>query len=729
MRNFTLTLPIVILITAQNSTVCAFEVSTHELLNQRAAEQSTKVGTYLRTHLGLDQGLAHPTVADKTILDLIGSGGILEDAGWFFNGRYYNHFHNPLKSWPAAGLHDSILGVNLTGESSILWAHRPAGTQQNRGNWSWFDVRNAFYGALTGTTPSARDGALADTFRGVGQLMHLVEDVSVPAHTRNDAHIRYNYEQWARDHQDSLDTNPVRPSLALDTAPAGLVPIAQLWDTDRYDGTGPLAGTDIGLAEYANANFLSNDTLFVDDPVDRRSFPFPSRANTEPWTDTVDGRRREYLRKTGPGEPVEHLATLSALDRYVRVFFPDFADHLAVGLDDRVYEDQAEKLVPRAVGYAMALLEYFFRVDLEATSTGPDTATITNRGPEPMDGTFELYYDATNGTRARVAGASWPLALAVGATSPDLTVTPPTDAAEPGRYTLVFRGRVGGEADAAGGRVVTLGQPNVLIVQDTLEVVARLPVEQATDSPEYRYCPDQDPDGQLVCIMAIEWREQSWEHVEQASGRFGASRAANAFVSISLCPTLSAGHFFINDVAIPVAADCHTWTPGMTADTPSRWRAEGLVAGRSVTPSSRIEIRLADGTRVRQNLVLGKATQHTSSRCSQWFVNDVDPVAPGEGRLEAWSAVQMGRGTVDVIEPDGTHLVFSTPFAVDGEYNVATETAPCGIPEPMPLLPYPPFPAAPTIQRVYSAEELAWLAGRSLSPQPYAISVVTRFEP
>jgi hypothetical protein len=30
----------------------------------------------------------------------------------------------------------------------------------------------------------------------VGQLMHLVEDASVPLHTRNDAHLIFNYETW-----------------------------------------------------------------------------------------------------------------------------------------------------------------------------------------------------------------------------------------------------------------------------------------------------------------------------------------------------------------------------------------------------------------------------------------------------------------------------------------------------------------------------------------------------
>ena len=41
------------------------------------------------------------------------------------------------------------------------------------------------------------------------------------------------------------------------------VPVARLWDTDRYDGTNPdvTLSTTIGLAEYTNANFFSDNTI------------------------------------------------------------------------------------------------------------------------------------------------------------------------------------------------------------------------------------------------------------------------------------------------------------------------------------------------------------------------------------------------------------------------------------------------------------------------------------
>ena len=57
------------------------------------------------------------------------------------------------------------------------------------GNYSWPDTRDYFYKALTATDDTIRSTSYANCFKEIGQVMHLVEDLSVPAHTRNDEHI------------------------------------------------------------------------------------------------------------------------------------------------------------------------------------------------------------------------------------------------------------------------------------------------------------------------------------------------------------------------------------------------------------------------------------------------------------------------------------------------------------------------------------------------------------
>lgn len=42
--------------------------------------------------------------------------------------------------------------------------------------------------ALTAPTPAERERGFADTFRALGQVVHLIVDAPVPEHVRNDPH-------------------------------------------------------------------------------------------------------------------------------------------------------------------------------------------------------------------------------------------------------------------------------------------------------------------------------------------------------------------------------------------------------------------------------------------------------------------------------------------------------------------------------------------------------------
>ncbi len=55
--------------------------------------------------------------------------------------------------------------------------------------WSWPKAREYYYTALTSSTKDEREEYFVYTFRALGQVMHLLADASVPAHTRNDIHV------------------------------------------------------------------------------------------------------------------------------------------------------------------------------------------------------------------------------------------------------------------------------------------------------------------------------------------------------------------------------------------------------------------------------------------------------------------------------------------------------------------------------------------------------------
>jgi hypothetical protein len=256
----------------------------------------------------------------------------------------------------------------------VLWGQDRG--QTIGGKHSWHDARASFFQALTATTNTARQKAYTETFQSLGQLVHLIQDAASPAHTRNDAHLccilgvgdRDELHVWAevaanRNQALALPSQQFDPSIltsALPPNPLAPVPIARILDTERYRQTGvPESGLDIGLAEYSNANFFSDDTVFSD-------LPFPAVSSVvlgDPELDPKTGEQRRYFKKVGDGELIDHVALPSALYE----FLPEPLSSRKKGLDDNVLQDYAMKLLPRAVGYSAGLIDYFFRNDIEIT--------------------------------------------------------------------------------------------------------------------------------------------------------------------------------------------------------------------------------------------------------------------------------------------------------------------------------------------------------------------------
>lgn len=341
----------------------SLQEETHKAINEYIADNSVNefsLNNYLLNSLGFKTGQkekiigrnAEGTDVELSVFEWLGYGGVQEDrpGEWYdylpvFGKptRSVNHFHNPLKEWKDAGLNDIF-----TGQSQVRWAQNP--NQDVGGKWSWLDAREYFYIALTGVDFSGNTQALEQsekeeyftkTFRAVGQLMHLVEDASVPEHTRNDAHVMPAYEAYVEKMRkkdlglwESWIGEPITFDKAILDKPindsAASVPIARIVDYDKYDGTNPSMTATlrdentenkkplaqlIGMSEFTNANFLSGDTMFTDylDSTHAHYAPYPKGSNAILWIDDTNNRR--YLKKTGDGETIKHLANTSMLWR------------------------------------------------------------------------------------------------------------------------------------------------------------------------------------------------------------------------------------------------------------------------------------------------------------------------------------------------------------------------------------------------------------------------------
>jgi len=201
-----------------------------------------------------------------------------------------------------------------------------------------------------------------------------------------------------------------------------------LFDRNAYNESGPIPQSgSLGLAEYSNANFLSQDTMWT--------YPHPNLEDTNYATidwlspeqvDAEDGKtdNRIYIKKV-VGEQIDHLA---AADYWSFEYWGLTEAVPAVfSLDEKCWKDYAAKLVPRAVGYSAALLDYFFRGKIEISSAqlgyNPtrrdiDSITllarnVTENSEEMQQGTVDLVLKYRNWneqeyhhTVTRIGGAS-----------------------------------------------------------------------------------------------------------------------------------------------------------------------------------------------------------------------------------------------------------------------------------------------------------------------------------
>jgi hypothetical protein len=159
-----------------------------------------------------------------------------------------------------------------------------------------------------------------------------------------------------------------------------------------------------------------------------------------------------YIKKERDGERIDHfLKTTYSGIRSSELLGNSEPVSKILQLDDRVYEDYARLLWPRAVGYSTSLLDYFFRGKLELDIfRDPDDPSIVrvegvNASTETLDGgTLELYVDNDDGDR-----------------SPATPLGPTTIVANPGerivsanfqvpqnteRFIAVYKGKLGNEA-------------------------------------------------------------------------------------------------------------------------------------------------------------------------------------------------------------------------------------------------------------------------------------------
>lgn len=391
--------------------VYAYEdTRTHPDLTKKAIKLDTcGIERFLKDYLGMPKGIDTLCGGNggRSVLDLVMQGATNEDAGWLWDTipvRAAHHFYNPLKD-EAGGLNDFYNAGypnlywawgELNGEPldncvltplSYPWYYASSSCNA----FSWRRTRELFYQALTSAHEEERNQKFIYCYEALGRVLHLLQDVSVPAHVRNDfkGHMvdvtpygtvarifaSDSFEKYLKDNE--TEVTEVDPSDVVIPDVAEFDRFKYFWDKEQYklpeldvNATIPSDGRlQCGLSEYVNANFFSECAMFPEPllETDSHFFPYPNRECVEP-VPTATEPTRLYLRKTQGGDSGYLLALAELWWRDMESYDSTagtFYHYLAASLDRDVYADYAARIIPRTIGYTAGLINYFFRGTLE----------------------------------------------------------------------------------------------------------------------------------------------------------------------------------------------------------------------------------------------------------------------------------------------------------------------------------------------------------------------------
>ncbi len=359
-------------------------------------------------------------------------------------------------------------------QSNVTWGTRfisPTDRGPATANpFDWDAARVSYLNALRLPTSADREAALALSFETLGHVLHLAQDLAVPAHVRNDfnAHLGFSIQRLAENGFEQYVR--LRSDLVTNAKPAQVEfagrRLTRFWDTDQYTGSNPSNDTAQGLAEYTNANFVSLDTILTEDldPRDPYAFPYPRLSSTNAAdlfgknvtlvrpVRAEDGRVDAglYLDKVGDGESITNFLRAGYLTGdLIDKAPPGTPIRLTLQIDDEVHRSYAERLVPMALGYSAALLDYFFRgrlaVDLVDDGSGLRLVGTNASGDVLDGGTLTVYADGPDGLRRPASAGTEVGRVEAGGTLPPVGAAPPEGAE---RFVAVYAGTLGEERSA-----------------------------------------------------------------------------------------------------------------------------------------------------------------------------------------------------------------------------------------------------------------------------------------
>lgn len=399
---------------------------------------------------------------DFTPIPLILSAPNPQDDPYGNVNRPVNHFFDPYLNRPL-----TVDGVQA-GKRAIDWAtgaintfSDPRADTTRRNHFTVFDATEALFRALT-LLQRNNDGTFQDlfggngtdtvreveatrywatTFRSLGDILHLNQDMAQPQHTRNEKHNGigpWQVESLFTGHASILEfyTDARASGRASFRVDVGLTdktvslgtprplnfsgyPIPRFAGYVPYFSSGPASTFGKGLADFSNREFFTPAHMFGDG-----TYPLPSSNGSDYSIMVVDpigwngqpinnplgdaGKISLYTKTVYDyvtNSPVSGSAAFS------RSVWDEFLERRSIlptrNLNHFNYDAQTDLLIPRAVAYSAGMLDYFFRGVLEVKP--------------PAAGVYGVVDHATASGSSRTTGGFRKIKAAVRNLTPDPT--------------------------------------------------------------------------------------------------------------------------------------------------------------------------------------------------------------------------------------------------------------------------------------------------------------------
>lgn len=375
--------------------------------------------------------------------------------------RVFNHFWDPVHNLDMSAVSGCpSLAPGQVCMTAVKWAtglQDPLGLAQDedtgrRQHFSYKDATNNYWWALTRQRSKETGGSsftkaddsrermfrFATTLRSLGSVVHLLQDMAQPQHSRLDPHspiqpaIRQIYEPFTearvlRQTSGAIGWNsPLRsidngiPQPEQVPAPSvGCYPTMAFSTARKFysnQASGDSISTRMGLADYANRGFFTQGTLPNNDasaPV----YDFPPRTFYDGGGNLINGYSRikgtthlnlimggnagvqqvsHYLLLHAVPDAVAHagcpdnlpaaygglapLATENLMQRFYGMSSSGLPDKVSYTIEAENNIRMADLLIPRAIAYSTGILNFFFRGQISVLPPNDRVVAVLNQG-------------------------------------------------------------------------------------------------------------------------------------------------------------------------------------------------------------------------------------------------------------------------------------------------------------------------------------------------------------